>query len=129
MKKAFVILAALALTSVGSTFAQTAVAPARPAKSPEQRADRLGQYFAKQLSLSPDQEARFEPILQAQLQEMQGLKEKYPAGNRRGAGPELKAAKAKYDEQFKAVLTPEQFTKFEQIRQEQVQKMRDRRQG
>jgi protein CpxP len=127
MKKAFVIMAALAFTTAGSSFAQTKMAPVAATKSPEQRADRLAQYFSQQLGLSADQTAKVEPILLAQRQELQALKEKYPAGSRQGMGPELKAAQAKYDEQFKAVLTPEQFTRFLQLRDERREKMRDRR--
>jgi len=129
MKKAFVILAALACTTAAPSFAQTRMAPVGATKTPAERAERQTQALTSQLGLSAEQEPKVESILQAQLTEMQALNEKYPAGNRRGMAPELKATKAKYDEQLKAVLTPEQFTKLEQLRQERRQQLRDRRKG
>ncbi|MDO7877513.1 hypothetical protein Q5H93_22430 [Hymenobacter sp. ASUV-10] len=127
MKKTFVILAALACATAAPSFAQTRMAPVGATKTPAERAERQTQALTKQLGLSPEQEPKVESILQAQMTDLQALNEKYPAGNRRGLGPELKASKAKYDEQLKAVLTPEQFAKLEQLRQERMQKMRDRR--
>lgn len=127
MKKAFVILAALACGAASPSFAQTGMAPAAAQKTPVERADRQTQALTRQLGLSAEQAPKVESILQAQMTEMQALNDKYPAGNRRGIGPELKASRAKYDEQLQAVLTPEQFTKLAQLRQERMQKMRDRR--
>ena len=37
------------------------------------------------------------------------------------------AAQAKHTDQVKAVLTPEQYTKFDQLKDEQRDKMRERR--
>lgn len=127
MKKAFVILAALVCTAAVPSFAQTRTAPVGATKTPAERAERQTRALTKQLGLSAEQEPKVESILQAQMTEMQALSEKYPAGSRRGMGPELKATKARYDEQLKAVLTPEQFAKLEQLRQERMQQMRDRR--
>ena len=42
-------------------------------------------------------------------------------------GQELKAAQAKYTEQIRAVLTPEQYTRFDQLKDEQRDKLRERR--
>jgi protein CpxP len=129
MKKAVVILAALAFTTVGTGFAQTKMAPVGAPKTPAERAGHQVQALTRQLGLSAEQAPKVESILQAQLTEMQALNERYPAGNRRGIGPELKASKVRYDEQLKAVLTPEQFARLEQLRQERRQQLRDRRNG
>ena len=44
-----------------------------------------------------------------------------------GTAQDLKAAQAKFDEQLKAVFTPEQYTKFTAMKDEQRDKMRERR--
>jgi len=44
-------------------------------------------------------------------------------------GPELQAAQAKYQDQIRAVLTPEQLTKFTQMQAAQREKLRERRAG
>lgn len=127
MQKTLVLLSVLAATAGRASVAQTRMAPAGATKTPEERADRQTQALVKQLGLSAEQEPKVESILLAQLSDMQALNQKYPAGNRRGIGPELKATKAKYDEQLKAVLTPEQFAKLEQLRQERREQLRERR--
>ena len=120
----FVVLAAAA----GPVFAQ---APAGgPAPTTDQAPDRRAQRLAKELNLSADQQARLAPILQAQRQEMQGLRQRVDTeGRQPGMGRELKAAQGKYLDQIKAVLTPEQFTKFAQLQDQQRSQMRERRQG
>ncbi len=130
MKKLLFLAATLAAT-VTTSFAQTP--PAMPSatgqpKAPGQQADRRTQYLAKELSLTADQQARLTPILLAQRHDMLALRDKMQAGGRRaGMGQELKAAQAKYTEQIRAVLTPEQYTKFDQLKDEQRDKLRERR--
>ncbi|GAA4370236.1 hypothetical protein GCM10023185_44600 [Hymenobacter saemangeumensis] len=126
MKKTLLLLAALAFATAGTTFAQSsnAAAPAKmkvkekkDKKTPEQKADHRAAKMAKELGLSPDQEARIEQILLARQQEMKALKEK-TAGNGRAAHTEKKALRERYDAKFKDVLTAEQYAKFLQLRDE-----------
>ena len=130
MKKFLFLAAAFAATAT-TGFAQTP--PAMPTatgqpKAPDLQADRRAQYLAKELSLTADQQARLTPILLAQRQDMLALRDKMQAGGRRaGMGQELKAAQAKYIEQIRAVLTPEQYTRFDQLKDEQRDKLRERR--
>ena len=130
MKKFLFLAAAFAATAT-TGFAQTP--PAMPPatgqpKAPDQQADRRAQYLAKELSLTADQQAQLTPILLAQRQDMLALRDKMQAGGRRaGMGQELKAAQAKYIEQIRAVLTPEQYTRFDQLKDEQRDKLRERR--
>ena len=127
MKK-FLFLAAAFAATAATSFAQMPPAPAGRPKMPDQQADRRAQYLAKELSLTADQQARLTPILLAQRQEMLALRDKMQAGDRHaGMGQELKAAQAKYTEQIRAVLTPEQYTKFDQLKDEQRDKLRERR--
>jgi protein CpxP len=134
MTKFLILLTALA-ASASTSFAQaparaaqTAVDPAGQPKSPDQQAERRAQYLTKELGLTPDQQARLTPILLAQRQEMQTLRSQVQTGGRRvGMGQDLKASQTKYDTQIKAVLTPEQYAKFGQLKAEQRDKLRERR--
>ena len=124
MKKTLVLLAALALTTAGTSFAQTAPAasptmqarqhgPKDPAKMADHRAGKM----AKELGLTADQEAKVEQLMLARQQEGAALKTKY--GTDRKAGrPEMKAAHDRYEAQMKAILTPEQFAKLDQMKAE-----------
>lgn len=122
------MLAALALT-VGTAAAQTTTqtAPAadqlqgrghgrghgRMQGNPEQMAQRQSQRLAQELGLSADQTAKVQQILLARGQEMQALRgQGKDAGNRDQMREQMKANRTKYDEQLKAVFTPEQYTKF-----------------
>lgn len=136
MKKLLLLLATVAATTA-TGFAQAPAGQTVPAqtgtpKSPDQMAERRAQYLAKELGLSADQQARLQPVLLAQRQEIQALREKMQTGGRqRGMGQDLKASMAKYDTQIKGILTPEQYTKFSQLKEEQRdnvrEKMRERR--
>jgi hypothetical protein len=93
-------------------------------------AARRAQYLTKELGLSADQQTKLQSILLAQRQEMQALRDKVQTGGRqRGMGQDLKASMAKYDAQVKGILTPDQYTKFTQLKDEQRDKMRERRQS
>ncbi|MBD2722538.1 hypothetical protein [Hymenobacter armeniacus] len=126
--KRILVLLALSLAAAGAASAQAPAGTAAAQASPEQQAQRRTQYLAKELGLSADQQAKLQPILLAQRQDMLAMREKVQTGGRqRGMGQELKAAQAKYTEQIKAVLTPEQFAKFDQMKDEARDKMRERR--
>ncbi|MBH8569759.1 hypothetical protein KB206_12765 [Microvirga sp. STS02] len=131
MKKLLLILAASAATA-GTAFAQTpatAPAPAQTGTSaPDQLAQRRAQYLGKELGLTADQQTRLAPILMAQRQQLQLLREQRTTGGRKqGTAQDLKASEARADEQIKTVLTPEQFTKFAQMRDQQREKIREHR--
>ncbi|SFQ00953.1 hypothetical protein [Hymenobacter arizonensis] len=138
MKKTLVLLAALAANAT-TAFAQapasagpasTAPASTRPQPNPEQQAERRALYLAKELGLSADQQAKLQPILLAQRQEMLTFRDKAgTAGSRQGMAQQLKASQTKYEEQIRAVLTPEQFTKFDQMKDDRREQMREQRQG
>ena len=123
MKKTLLLLAALAFTTTGTAFAQTAPAAdthearKQAPKSPAQRADHHASKMAKELGLNADQEAKVEQLLLARQQEAAALKTKY-AANRKAGRPEMKAAHDRYEAQFKTILTAEQFAKLSQIKDE-----------
>lgn len=140
MKKSLLLLALVALATTGTTMAQTKMAPVAPGqnppmqgpgkvKSPEQAADHRAKKMAKELSLNADQEAKLESIFLAERQEMMNAKQTLAtSSDRKGTGKALKAGRAKYDEQIKAVLTPEQYTKYSQMKDERKEQRHDARQ-
>lgn len=131
MKKFLILAAFVAASSFSFAQAPTSIsqtAPTAQQKSPDQQADRRAQYLAKELGLTADQQTKLQPILLAQHQNMLSMRDKRQAGgDRQGMGQEMKATQAKYDEQIKAVLTPEQYTKFDQMKDERRDKMREQR--
>lgn len=120
MKKSFLpLLAALALT-VGTAAAQSAPATApapmqqgRPMPSPEQMAAHQTERLTKELSLTSDQSTKVQQIMQQRVQDMQAMRGQLQAGtSREQMHDQMKANRAKYDDQLKAVLNPDQYTKY-----------------
>lgn len=140
MKKTLAILAAFLLTAGAASAQSSDLATAGRANrmgqgrganmTPEQRADMQTQRLTKELTLTADQSTKVRTIALAENQELQALRAKFSsAGSRQGAGQEMKAIREKYDAQLKAVLTPEQVTKFDQMRDDQLDKRKDKMQG
>ncbi|MFD2717661.1 DUF4890 domain-containing protein [Hymenobacter monticola] len=128
MKKTLMLLAALAFTTAGTSFAQTAPAAttkvkmhggkgAHGPKDPAKMADHKAAKMAKELGLTADQEAKVEQLMLARQQETQALKAKYAADKTAGRA-EMKASHEKYAAQLKTILTPEQYAKFDQLKDE-----------
>jgi len=128
------LLAAFALT-VGTAAAQTTTqtTPAagqmqerghgrghgRMQGTPDEMAQRQSQRLTQELGLSADQTAKVQQILLARGQEMQAMRgQAKDATNRDQMREQMKANRTKYDEQFKAVLTPEQYTKYTALQAE-----------
>jgi hypothetical protein len=81
--------------------------------NPEEMAQRQSQRMATQLGLNADQTAKVQQILLARSQEMQTMRSQAQGGGDRSQmRQQMQANRTKYEEQFKAVLTPEQYTKF-----------------
>ena len=130
MKKNLLLLAALALATAGTAFAQApAVKTTGPdanqttqhyrkgPKDPAKMADRHAGKMAKELGLNADQEARVEKLMLARQQETADLKTKYGADKKAGR-PEMKAVHDRYEAQMKTILTPEQFAKLDKMKAE-----------
>ena len=133
MKKLLLLAACAALTTasraqVPAAATQTAPPTAGPQKGGDPLIERRVQYLTKELGLSADQQTRLQPLLLAQRQQLQQLREQRTTGGRRqGTAQDLKAAQAKSDEQLRAVLTPAQYARFAAMRDEQRDKQRERR--
>ncbi|OGX84712.1 hypothetical protein [Hymenobacter glacialis] len=126
MKKTLMLLAALAFTTAGTSFAQTTTPAAarqykartsNAAKTPAQKADRHAAKMAKELGLTADQEARVEQLLVARQQESAAFKAKYGTDKKAGRS-EKQAAHGRYESQLKAILTADQYAKLGQLKAE-----------
>lgn len=137
MKKTLVLLAACLLTGLSAANAQsTDAAPmgrgnrmgqGRGNLTPEQRAEMQTKRLTTQLGLTADQTTKIQTIALAENQEMAALRSKYAAADsRQGAGQDMKALRDKYETQLKAVLTPDQLTKYTQMRDEQMDNRKDK---
>jgi Spy/CpxP family protein refolding chaperone len=136
MKNVLFLFAALALTSAAqaqttpATQAQTAPLNGRGGamRSPEQQAEAQAQRLAKELNLTADQQTKVQQLMAAQRQETQTAIQN-AGGNRRAMGQAMRAGRDKFNGQLQAVLTPDQYTKYQQIMAERRAKMQERRQG
>ncbi|SMB91169.1 hypothetical protein SAMN00120144_0650 [Hymenobacter roseosalivarius DSM 11622] len=138
MKKMLILLTAFTLTA-GAVSAQTQTA--RPAqgraqrakmspeqrvkKTPEQRAEASAANLSKSLGLSAEQTEKVRQLNLAQAKEMDAVRTKN-AENRQTA----KATRSRHNAQLKAILTADQYAKYEQQRTERMAnrkgKMKDR---
>jgi protein CpxP len=124
MKKLLLSLLALALSATAAS-AQTAPTPdgGRPQRSPEEMAARQTQGLTRQLALNADQAAKVQPVLLARDQEMMAMRGQMQAGGDRSQMREqMQASRAKYDDQLKAVLTPDQFAKMQTMQADHRQR-------
>jgi periplasmic protein CpxP/Spy len=122
MKK-MVLLMAMTVLATGAISAKAPMAsveqgpgqgPGREQASPEERAERQTKMMTEQLSLTADQTAKVKPIILARINEQSTLREKMQGGGDREAMMgEFRKLNEKYNTQLKAVLTAEQYTKYE----------------
>jgi len=136
MKNALLLLAALALASA----AQAQTTPAAPTqtaplnsragamRSPEQQAEAQAQRLAKELNLTADQQTKVQQLMATQRQETQTAIQG-AGNNRRAMGQAMRAGRDKFNGQLQTVLTPDQYTKYQQLMAERRAKMQERRQG
>jgi hypothetical protein len=118
MKKLLLLLATVAAIA-GTGFAQAPAARKLPAQagalqSPEQMARRGTQYLTKELGLSADQQARLQPVLLAQNQELMAVRTKMQASARPSPSLDTQNIIAKYDARLKGIFTPGQYAKYTQ---------------
>ncbi|QKG56085.1 hypothetical protein GKZ68_05180 [Hymenobacter sp. BRD128] len=118
MKKLLLPLLALALAATAASAQTIPDQPGgRPHFTPEAVAARQTQNLTQQLGLSADQAAKVQPILLARSQEMMAMRGQVQAGtaDRDQMRTQMQASRAKYDDQLKAILTPEQFTQLQTL--------------
>ena len=98
--------------------------------SPDEMAKRQAERLTKELGLTADQTTKVQAILLARTQEMQAMRgQARDGGDRSQMREQLLAGRAKYDAQFKAVLTPDQYTKYTAMQADRMENARDMRAG
>lgn len=121
------LLAAFVLTA-GTATAQASTAMSdggamqgrgRLQGSPDEMAKRQTERLTQELGLTADQAPKVQQIMLARGQEMQAMRGQGD-GNRDQMREQMQASRAKYDGQFKAVLTPDQYTKYATIQAERM---------
>lgn len=134
MKKSFLSLV-FSIAVVAGAVAVAAQAPeqqgendnsARPA---HRRADpeRTVQMLGKRLNLTGDQKAKLLPILTDQQQQMRGVFSDSSLSNSERRD-KMKALRQDTESKIDGILTDEQKQKYAQLKQERMQRMKDRRQ-
>ncbi len=127
MKKLLLPLLALVLSATAAS-AQAGPGPGgRPQRTPEEMAARQTEGLTRQLGLSADQSAKVQQIMLARGQEMQAVRGQLQAGtaDRQQLREQMLAGRTKYDDQLKAVLTPDQYTKYTTMQANRREHMRD----
>src|SRR5579864_4335292 len=122
------------LLAAGLTFAQ----PSQQSQAPtpdkhagmhhEESADQHLQMLSEKLNLTEDQKAKLKPVLQDQMQQMKAVREDSSLSEEQKRA-KMKTVHESLHDQINAVLTPEQQTKFKQMRQEQMQKHKGMEEG
>jgi periplasmic protein CpxP/Spy len=117
MKK-IVLLMAMTVLATGAISAKAPVAAVQQGQgqgqaTPEERAERQLKMLTETLTLTADQSTKLKPILLARLTEQSALREKMQGGDREAMMGEFRKLNDKYNPQIKAVLTAEQYAKYE----------------
>jgi len=132
MKRSLVVLAcALTLVQVSPSFALMSYQESQAGSqaqgappSPEQ----VVAMMSKQLNLTDDQKAQITPIIAERQQQMAALKANPPGRKMKGAR-EAKSIMSDSDKKIEAVLTPDQKTKYEQMKEEMKEKAKEKKSG
>ena len=128
MKKMLILLAAAALTTSAASAQTTPMSRPNSGRTqqatPEQQADRL----TTQLGLSADQRTQLVTLEQARRTEMQTLRSQMQAGGDRTAMRQnMQTMRDKYDTQLKGILTADQYTKYNQLREDRMENRGNRK--
>ncbi|HWY55658.1 MAG TPA: hypothetical protein VNZ03_14420 [Terriglobales bacterium] len=121
------ILTILMLLAAGLTLAQPSQesqAPTPDKRTGMQRGESVDQHLqmlSEKLNLTDDQKEKLKPILQDQMQQMKAVREGGSLSEEQKRA-KMKSIHESLHDQINAVLTPEQQSKFKQMRQEQMQK-------
>ena len=115
MKK-IVLMMAMTVLATGAISAKTPAAFVQQGQgqaSPEERAERQLTMMTETLTLTADQTTKLKPIILARSTEQSALRQKMQGGDREALMGEYRKLNEKYNAQIKAVLTAEQYTKYE----------------
>ena len=120
MKQEIVLIGTLGLCLVALA------APGSPAQTqgsatPAEKLDKL-EALSKQLNLTPDQKEKLLPILKAEAPRMQAIKDNTSLTGMQKV-QQIRALHEQTEPQVKAILSPQQFDQLQKIRQQEIEKM------
>ena len=127
MKK-LIYTVALVVMGITASYAQDKTGPQRPNETPEQRAEKLATALQTKLSLTADQKQKVQALELERIKKSDELR-KSEDGDRKDKMEKRKALMKASKDQLDAVLTPEQKTKMEALRQEGKDKLKSDRHG
>jgi periplasmic protein CpxP/Spy len=97
-------------------------------QSAQARTEKQVQKLKTELQLTDDQTAKVQVATEKRMSQMDAIKEnRGNKENRKENMGKLKTIMDEYDASMKSILTPEQFTKFEEIREDKKEKFMERR--
>ena len=111
------------VVAISLSFAQNAN---NAAKSPEQKATKRSEILTQKLGLSPEQKQSVYNLILDKTTKVEAIKAKYTS-NKKGMGKELKPLRDNFDAQMKAILTPDQASKWAQLKAEQKAKRAEKK--
>jgi Spy/CpxP family protein refolding chaperone len=110
--------------SIDTATAQNGRRDAQQNQTPEQRTDNQLQRMTKALSLSADQATQVKPILMELNQKRDAMRD---ASDKRAAMKEMRDFVMGQDEKMKKVLSAEQYTKYEDMKENARDNMKGKR--
>lgn len=140
MKKVFVLVVAV-IASIGISFAQHGEHGKKgegrgkgmrkdstfKSMTPEQKATKHSERLAQKLGLSPEQKQSVYLLAVDRISKADAVRAKYATGDKKGMHQEMKPIMQDFDAKLKAILTPDQATKWEALKTERKQKMKERK--
>ena len=126
MKREIVLIGALSLGFVAFG------APGSPGQTqgsatptPAEKLDKL-EALSKQLNLTPDQKEKLLPILKAEAPKIQAIRDSTSLTGMQKL-QQIRALHEQTEPQVKAILSPQQFDQLQKIRQQEIEKMIEKR--
>lgn len=104
----------LALTTLGAFAQNTNKGGSKPHKTPEERATAYANRMEKELTLTAEQKTKVHDLALTRAQKMDQLREQYKGQDKKVWQAERKKARDEFHAGMKSVLSPEQFTKWEE---------------
>jgi|SRR5215469_9918706 len=121
MKGEIVLIGTLVLCLVAFAAPGTPAQTQQSAPTPAEKLDKL-EALSKQLNLTPDQKEKLLPILKAEAPKMQAIKDNTSLTGMQKL-QQIRALHQQTEPQVKAILSQQQFDQLQKIRQQEIEKM------
>jgi hypothetical protein len=107
-------------------FAQASSATTVQLKTPEQRAERITNWMNKKLTLTADQKSKIYDV-NLKYAKLNQETRANDANDKKTLHQELKTSEKEREDEFKGILTAEQFQTFQTAKQELIEKREERK--